>query len=220
MESLWETLGRGRSEVLARGVAVLTRTRDTGVEILDRAERRAESWRFQVAHRRANLNGKPIERVERRVLGRVEHWLEAMGLRLREQRKRLAPNASAPIADDVAEAEITPILADVAAPPARRKKRVRIEVRDVPVAPARTSARKTEKQRPAARAAKKSGAKASTRWVRPPLEVGELAALPVRQLLGKLGTLEAAELRTLLEHERANRKRKTVIDAISARLPA
>jgi len=228
MPNMWTTLSQGRDGVMARGVDVVRRTRETSADLLGRAEQRATALQERLATRRGGLNGNPIEKVERRVLAGIESILGRMGLGLRIQIRRLASFAPEPV-QVALDAGPERALSSSTAPVAARapRKRMRIEVQDVPVAeateatgsapPAKAKARarakqKSPKARPAAR---------STRWVSPAApSVEELAKLPVKTLLAKVDDLGDSQRRALLAHERATKARKTVIAALSAKLPS
>lgn len=264
MESLWEAIGRRREGVIARGTSFVRRTRETGADILGRAEREAGKLQGTLSSRRSTLNGKPLERLERRVLQRIEDVLDrvGLGLRLRIQRltpgpKRVAIEPDAPVQPEdatlVDESETssgaTPRALEPAAPPrapsarATGKKRIRVAVGSLaepaesangaPEASKRAKPRADKAERPAARRTTKAGAKApkvatstkaksSTRWVERPaeVEVEELGKLPVKTLLARIPALDDASCRALLAHEKQTKKRKTVVDALAARLPS
>ena len=219
MPNMWTTLSQGRDGVMARGADVVRRTRETSADLLERAEQRASALQERLAARRGVLNGHPIEKVERRVLAGIESILGRMGMGLRIQIRRLAPSAPAATALD---AGARPQTVSARAP----KKRMRIEVRDVPVAAAAAASDAIPDVAPQARVKKQPKKKKarpaarSTRWVAPPPSVEELASLPVKTLLAKIADLDETERRALLAHERATKARKTVIAALSAKLPS
>lgn len=70
--------------------------------------------------------------------------------------------------------------------------------------------------------AKSANGKASTRWVARPaeVEVEELGKLPAKTLLARIPALDDASCRALLAHEKQTKKRKSVVDALAARLPS
>lgn len=222
MQSLWQTLERGRDGVFAGGIAIVRRTRETGAEVLGRAEHRAITLQERVAARRSTLNGKPIERAERRLLTTFEMLLDRMGLGLREQIRRLAPDAGTSAMLEPASERFR----ESAAPAKRAKKRIRIEVRDVPAASERAPSAKSngkrspkESARPAARRATAKTARSSTRWVAPPAEViDELTKLPVKTLVARIASLSDDERRALLALEKTTKQRKSVITALERSL--
>lgn len=55
---------------------------------------------------------------------------------------------------------------------------------------------------------------ASERVADAPTRMAELAERPAQQVLARIETMSTDELRHLLEHERANKQRKTVIEAV------
>lgn len=220
MENLWVTLGKRRDDVRARGEALLRRGRETGIELLGRVEGGATRAQRTIATRRAHLNGKPIERLERRVLVRLEDVLDRMGLGLRTQMRRLMPGPTAPGlaaqgAESPADAEIVP--SGRRAPGARatqRKRRIRVPVGEV------TSATATSNGRAAPKAKKPTARRPTTRWVGTAgADLDALAALPAKQLASKVPALDLETCRALLAREkRQTKKRKTVLDALHARL--
>lgn len=253
MQSLWEAIDRRREDVVARGSAFVRdgarRTRETGAELLGRAEREATKLQSTLASRRQGLNGKPIERIERRVLSRIEEVLGRVGLQLRariqtlapgEKHGAIAPDAPPPPEDAtlVDEAEASAPRAAARAP--KKKPRIRVAVEPgaseaSPAAPARKTANghpaprraakplATKPERPAARRATKAGAaKASTRWVGKAAEadVDALAELSAKALLARIPELDEGACRALLTREKDGKKRKTVVDALAARLPS
>lgn len=190
MPSVWTALSRGRDGVIALREGAIERTRRTGADLLGAAEHRAVELQGRLAARRVTLNGRAIEKVEKRLLSQLEAILDRMGIGLRAQAQRLTPGASMP-----------------ETLPAPKRKRIRVPVGETAsAAPAKARAKKGA--RPSAR---------STRWVaRPEQTIEALAELPVKALLAKLPELADVEKKALLAHERATKKRKTVLAALSA----
>lgn len=244
MDNLWVTLGKRRAGVWARGEALVRRTRETGIELLASVEGRATTMQRTIALRRELLNGAPIARLERRVLLRLEDALDRMGLGLRAQMERLTPGASAraiepSLEDGPADAEIVSSTPRAPAARAKKKKRIRVPVSAVSkttssgrvAATARatktpSSVRETKKaasERPTARRSASTPApRGTTRWVSPPpVDVDALAKLSAKELSSRIPTLDADVCRALLAREKQHtKKRKTVLDALAARLPS
>jgi hypothetical protein len=88
---LTTTIDRGRGSL----TSAVRQTRETGADLLGRAARRAAILRRAVGRRRASLNGRPIERLERQLLLGVENVLDRVGVGLRAQVRRLAPSSKA-----------------------------------------------------------------------------------------------------------------------------
>ncbi|UJR85544.1 hypothetical protein [Sandaracinus amylolyticus] len=264
MQSLWEAIDRRREDVVARGSAyvrdhvIVRRTRETGAQLLGRAEREATKLQTTIASRRGVLNGKPIEKLERRVLTTIETVLERVGLQLRDRIQRLTPGAkitaiepeTAAQPEDATLVDESEARADAparAAARAPKKKRIRVAVEDaatpsetVSVEPEAAPVRKTSNghaapkriakplatkpERPAARRGTKAAAaaKASTRWVgkAADAEVDQLSELSAKALLARIPELDEASCRALLAREKDGKKRKTIVDALAARLPS
>lgn len=244
MEILWQTLGRGRDRARERAASVVRRSREAGAGLLGRVEGGAEALRQSLAARRDQLNGNAAERVERRVLTRLELVLGRLGLDLRTQIHRLTPPPTAPAMQPdapqpPADAELVADEETPARTPAARAQRKKATSSSRATTAARerassngtraskrttTAKQKTKKtKQPSARTARASARpSASTRWVTPPstsaVDVDALGALPVKALLARTTDLDADALRALLAHEKQTKKRKTVIDALSARL--
>jgi hypothetical protein len=192
--------------------------------------------------RRERLERAPRQDFERRILVGLEHVLERLGWGLRTRSDRLRPQEAsgfeatfeADTAELPAEAEI--VGPEVLAPPPLKR---RVSSR----APKRENAKKgakprirvstlTPAQRPASnenhektrtkppRQADKGG-RVSTRWVSPPkVDLDALTSLSARELIAKIPSLDHETCRALLLREKANKKRKTVMEALSARLPS
>lgn len=231
MDNLWVTLGRGREGARARGQALVQRGRETGIELLGRFEGRTTRAQRTLAARRELLNGKPIERLERRVLTGLEELLESMGLGLRTQIRRLTPGAAVPglepqLADAPIDAELVPSPKRIPAARARtaaKKKRAAPAAASAKTANGRAAPTRAKKsERPKARRGAKDAPPASTRWVRAPgvVDLEALAELSAKELAAQIPTLDPDACRALLAREKQSKKRKTVLEALSARLKA
>ncbi|WP_157070174.1 hypothetical protein [Sandaracinus amylolyticus] len=266
MQSLWDAIGRRREDAVARGSAyvrdhvIVRRTRETGAQLLGRAEREAAKLQTTIASRRGVLNGKPIEKLERRVLSRIESVLERVGLQLRDRIQRLTPGSKLGAIEPettqqpedatlVDESEARAEAKARAAARAPKKKRIRVAIEDAatpstsvsvapdePEAPVRKTSNghaapkrvskplATKPERPAARRGTKAAAaaKASTRWVgkAAEVEVEQLSELSAKALLARIPELDEASCRALLAREKEGKKRKTIVDALAARLPS
>ncbi|MDQ3037676.1 MAG: hypothetical protein M3Y87_35110 [Myxococcota bacterium] len=235
MENLWVTLGKRRAGVWARGEALVRRTRESGVELLGRVEGRATTIQRTIALRREILNGAPIERLERRVLVRLEDVLDRMGLGLRSQMQRLA--AVAPeraterdLGNGVVDGEIVPSAPRAPAARATKKKRIRVPV-SAPASSAKPTsngraaptsrAKQKPSDRPTARRVADPASRSTTRWVSSPaVDVEALASLSAKELASRIPALAPDVCRALLAREKQSKKRKTILDALSSRLPS
>lgn len=231
MNSLWRTFGWGGAEARARSEALVRRTRETGAKFLSRVASSARTIQHTLRVRRERLEREPRQDLERRILAGLEQVLEALGWGLRAVAAPEPATAREAIEAERAGTEL-PTEAEIVSsePPPRPAPKKRVSSR----APKPDTAKKgakprvrisalapaPEKPRTKSERAEKNG-RVSTRWVSPPkVDLEALMALSAKELISKLPSFDHETCRRLLILEKANKKRKTVIEALSSRLPS
>lgn len=203
------TIGRGRDALFARGADLARRSTLAGVSFLERVESRTNGVRRSLVTRREGLDGKAIQRLEKRVLVSLELVLAMLGKSAAEQRKRLGAGEL-----PGTEVEDAVVVAEVKAD-ARPRARAKTARQDAPRT-RKPAARKPASKAPKVSARAKKDASASTRWVDPPsADVSDLTQLSAKELIARASSLSAKERSALLAHEKANKKRKTVLAALA-----
>lgn len=214
MINVMSTMERGRDALFTRGAELARRSTLLGLDLLSRVEQRTSSARDNLTSRRESLNGAPVERLERRVLSRLESLLELLNQGAATQRKRLAADAGA----DISDAILVEDTKAGARPRARAASKSRPATKSRATKPSAKAA-KAAKPRAvkAAKAEPKKAARASTRWVSEPAdELGALTALSAKELIARAPSLSTATRKALVAHEKANKQRKTVLSALDA----
>lgn len=199
MELRWiETLKEQRAALRERSVRLAGVTRDRGLGVLGKVRDGALDWHATLTARRSEvLEGEPrwprFRDLEARVLARVDVALLAFGERVRAEIQRLSQlelGASAPAA--------TVDVAPKPTPPPRKPKAAKTK----PKASAKTGNGRGVAPSPKA---------ASTRFVLP---IADYDALTVKEILAELPRLTGAQRQAILEHERANKQRKSLLSAL------
>lgn len=190
MDTLLETLRHRRDELADRGAKLAKETRDRGLSALGKVRSGALDWRRTLATRKAELDEQP------------RGWFRFAGLQVRvlEGVDRVLARLSDRMRDEMKR------LRRLELPqPAAAEREVAAE------APARrTQAAKAKAKKPAARTAP-----AAKRLVLPIADYDSRTAKDVVSELPRLSDSQCAAVRT---YERANKKRKTVLAALDARL--
>lgn len=213
--TIWSALTERRLALGARGAELAKRTREAGLGALGRVESSAALWRSSLVERRERIvaRPRPWTPLENVLLSRVESLLESLRLGLRAQLTRLSPKRTITVKTD-----------GEAKPKRPAKRRIRVAVEAAPAAKSRPAARRATKAAPPAPAKPANGkANGSTRWVEPrtdELAIDGYDALSAKEIVARLSSLDADACRTLLAHERATKARRTVIEALEAKLPS
>ncbi len=222
MNSLWRTFGwdHARSEALVR------RTRETGAKFLSRVASGARTIQHTLRVRREHLNRAPKQEFERRILAGLERVLERLGWGLRTRSDQLRPRETsssesvfeADTPEMPTEAEI--VRPEASTPPLKKRVSSRAPKSDTPKKGATPRVRVSARTVSSSRKTGKNG-RVSTRWVSPPkVDLDALMSLSARELISKIPSLDVDTCRALLVREQAHKKRKTVMEALSARLPS
>lgn len=192
MELRWiETLKEQRAALRERSVRLAGATRDRGLGVLGKVRDGALDWHATLTARRTEvLEGEPrwapFRDLEARVLARVDGALLAFGERVRAEIQRLSQ----------LELGATAPAATPAAPTASKTK-------------AKTKAKASAKPRNGRGVARAKPA--STRFVLP---IADYDGLTVKEILAELPRLTGAQRQAILAHERANKKRKSLLSAL------
>ena len=229
MMNVMSTMERGRDALFTRGAELARRSTLLGLDLLGRVEQRTSSARENLSARRESLNGAPAERLERRVLSRLESLLELLSKGAANQRKRLAADASPDISDAVlvedTKAGSRPRARAASKAPASKApasaSKARASKASASKAPAASKSRapkaSAKPKKASAKAAKAAPSRESTRWVSEPAdELGALTELNAKELIARASSLPAATRKALAAHEKANKQRKTVLAALDA----
>jgi len=201
MRSLIDTM-KERSTDLA------TKTRDVGLDALEKVRSGTVDWHRVLEGRKAEIaNGNgttpkwlKLGKVQIFVIDRVDRVLEAFGERVRDQIRRLSKLELGAETSEPATEASTP----KKTPSEPKAKRVK-----TPAKAAKTSRAKPKKKKPAAKGSKK--------LVMPIAGYDDMTA---KEVISEVSRLSPAQAETVREHEAANKKRKTVLRALDARLAA
>lgn len=186
-----------------RSTGLATKTRDAGLDALEKVRAGTVDWHRVLEGRKAELaNGNgatpkwlELGKVQIFVIDRFDRVLEAFGERVREQIRRLSKLELG------AEASEAPAEKKAAKPKAKQAK--------APAKAAKTSRAKSKKK-PAAK-------KGSKKLVMPIAGYDDMTA---KELISEVSRLSPSQAETVRAHEAATKKRKTVLAALDARLAA
>ncbi len=198
MDTLLGTLRQTRHDLIERGTKIAEATRDRGLDALGKVRGGALDWRRTLATRRATLEETSgwfrFAGLQLRVLDGVDRALARFALQVRAEMKRLR-GLELPRASQV-EAEPREAAAN-------------------DNATAEPTPKTARAKRPSARKTANGEAKAPKRLVLP---IADYETLNVKQVMAELPRLTEAQCKAILEHERTHKKRKTILEALSAPL--
>lgn len=203
MDTVLGTLRQTRDELIERSNKLAGVTRDRGLEALGKVRDGALDWRRTLAARRASLGEEPggwfrFAGLQLRVLDGVDRALAQFTVRMRAEMKRLR-RLELPRTTQAEVAATEAVAAEAVAT-------------DAPSAPPPKASRAKKKAR------KKAAGQTSVAPKRLVLPIADYGSLTVKQIVAELPRLSEAQCKVVLEHERAHKKRKTVLHALETRL--
>ncbi|MCC6877013.1 MAG: hypothetical protein IT378_22095 [Sandaracinaceae bacterium] len=209
-----------REALLAKGAAWMGRARARGVDALGKLQSGAIDWQETLSARRATLTAEPrrLGSLQIALLERTERWVGRLADRARDSLARLRlpelPGASKPAelepsrAQPIQPAEAEPVESDAARVKGARPKRPSAK---------RSSTKSSSTKSGKGETKSETKGPSSRRLVLP---IAEYETLSARAIVAEGPRLTAAQREVVLEHERANKKRKSVLNALEGRLPS
>ncbi len=208
-----------REVLLAKGAAWMGRARARGVDALGKLQSGAIDWQETLSARRATLTAEPrrLGSLQIALLERTERWVGRLADRARDSLARLRlpelPVASKP-------AELEPSRAQPIEPEAEPVESDAARVKGA--RPKRPSAKRSSTKSSSTKSGKgetktETKGPSSRRLVLP---IAEYETLSAKAIVAEVPRLTAAQRKVVLEHERANKKRKSVLNALEGRLPS